>query len=596
MDDESPILYGDRSGASVGRLDWSALARRRGKLAVIVFLTILVLGVVVSLSLPAVYRASAIILIEQQEIPSDLVRSTITGFADQRVQVIRQRVMTSTNLIEIINKYNLYAEERTREPVTAVLGQFRDDIQLNMISADVVDPRSGRPTQATIAFSLSYRSRSPTLAQQVTNELVSLFLAENLQERTQRATETYSFLTEEANRLNREISALEQQLADFKARNGRSLPELQQLNLQLLDRADRELMDIDRSLQALEEQRIALEGQLSIVPPYDRLVSETGERLLGPVDRLKASEAQLIAAQARYTEDHPQVRTLKREVARLRAELGYAQPADELLERLQDAETRLDDLRGKYAEDHPDIVRLENLVSAISASLNSASTSPDPLAKPEPASITADNPAYIDLQTRLDAVIAEQRAMGERRRQAERKFSDYESVLVNAPLVEAEYRKLSRDYQNALLKYQEIKDKEMEAQLAESLETDRKGERFTLIEPPLRPEEPISPNRPALLLLGVVLALGGGLGSVALAEQFDPTLRGPATLSALLGEAPLTVVPTISTQRELALHKRHRHIAVITAGALVVVVLVLIHFLLMPLDVAWFMLWRRLGL
>lgn len=596
MDDESPILYGDRSGASVGRLDWSALARRRGKLAVIVFLTILVLGVVVSLSLPAVYRASAIILIEQQEIPSDLVRSTITGFADQRVQVIRQRVMTSTNLIEIINKYNLYAEERTREPVTAVLGQFRDDIQLNMISADVVDPRSGRPTQATIAFSLSYRSRSPTLAQQVTNELVSLFLAENLQERTQRATETYSFLTEEANRLNREISALEQQLADFKARNGRSLPELQQLNLQLLDRADRELMDIDRSLQALEEQRIALEGQLSIVPPYDRLVSETGERLLGPVDRLKASEAQLIAAQARYTEDHPQVRTLKREVARLRAELGYAQPADELLERLQDAETRLDDLRGKYAEDHPDIVRLENLVSAISASLNSASTSPDPLEKPEPASITADNPAYIDLQTRLDAVIAEQRAMGERRRQAERKFSDYESVLVNAPLVEAEYRKLSRDYQNALLKYQEIKDKEMEAQLAESLETDRKGERFTLIEPPLRPEEPISPNRPALLLLGVVLALGGGLGSVALAEQFDPTLRGPATLSALLGEAPLTVVPTISTQRELALHKRHRHIAVITAGALVVVVLVLIHFLLMPLDVAWFMLWRRLGL
>ena len=169
-------------------------------------------------------------------------------------------------------------------------------------------------------------------------------------------------------------------------------------------------------------------------------------------------------------------------------------------------------------------------------------------------------------------------------------------MLVNAPLVEAEYRKLSRDYQNALLKYQEIKDKEMEAQLAESLETDRKGERFTLIEPPLRPEEPISPNRPALLLLGVVLALGGGLGSVALAEQFDPTLRGPATLSALLGEAPLTVVPTISTQRELALHKRHRHIAVITAGALVVVVLVLIHFLLMPLDVAWFMLWRRLGL
>ena len=132
---------------------------RRRLLLVSVAGVVALLGAAIAVLLPAVYRSNAVILIEQQEIPSELVRSTVTSFADQRIQVISQRVMTSDNLTRIIDQYDLYAAERQTEPREAILLQMRQDITMDMISADVVDPRSGRPTQATIAFSLAAACR-----------------------------------------------------------------------------------------------------------------------------------------------------------------------------------------------------------------------------------------------------------------------------------------------------------------------------------------------------------------------------------------------------------------------------------------------------
>src|SRR5580700_7831606 len=150
--------------------------------------------------LPATYRAMATILIEQQEIPQELVRSVITSFADQRVQVISQRVMTTQNLLSLIELYNLYPDIREKQPREVLLAKMRKDIGMHMISADVIDPRSGRPTQATIAFSVSYQSRSPDLALKVANDLTSLYLNENLSSRTQLGRQTAAFFSEEAAR------------------------------------------------------------------------------------------------------------------------------------------------------------------------------------------------------------------------------------------------------------------------------------------------------------------------------------------------------------------------------------------------------------
>src|SRR6202453_984553 len=158
------------------------------------------LTILLAVLLPATYQSAATILIEQQEIPQDLVRSVITSFADQRVQIITQRVMTTQNLLQLIDRYQLYPDIRDKEPREVLLKKMRDDIGMHMISADVIDPRSGRPTQATIAFSVSYQSRSPDLALKVANEITSLYLNENLASRTQLGQQTSTFFSEEATR------------------------------------------------------------------------------------------------------------------------------------------------------------------------------------------------------------------------------------------------------------------------------------------------------------------------------------------------------------------------------------------------------------
>src|SRR3990167_3949585 len=129
--------------------------RRRKVVALAVFIGLLVASCILAYALPPVFRSSATVLIEQQEIPQDLVRSTVTSFADQRIQVIIQRAMTFSKLSELIKKYDLYSEMKDEAPLEQIVEKMKKDIDHQMISAEVVDPRSGRPIEATIAFSVA---------------------------------------------------------------------------------------------------------------------------------------------------------------------------------------------------------------------------------------------------------------------------------------------------------------------------------------------------------------------------------------------------------------------------------------------------------
>ena len=180
---------------------------------------------------PATFKSTATILIKEQEIPSELVRSTVTSFAAQRIETIKQRVMTRPNLMEIIEKYNLYVKEKKRKTTEEVLNVMREDISLKMISADVMDPRTGRPGVATIAFTLSYQGKNPGSTQKVAGELTSLFLAENLKTRKEKAAETYTFLTDETVKLEEKIAESGKKLAEFKEENANSLPEMSVMNV-----------------------------------------------------------------------------------------------------------------------------------------------------------------------------------------------------------------------------------------------------------------------------------------------------------------------------------------------------------------------------
>jgi protein tyrosine kinase modulator len=573
----------------------SAIGRRRG-LVTAIAATCVVIALAIALLLPPSYRSTGTILIEQQEVPTDLVRSTVTAYADQRLQVINQRVMTSSNLLDIMRRYSLYPDRQGRDTREELVRRMRGDIDLKMVRADVIDPRTGAPRQATIAFSVSYDSRSPEAAVKVANELMSLYLSENVQERQRLAGNTNSFLVAESERLSKQIAVTEQKLADFKLKHADAMPELQPVNRSLLDRTEQELAQSQMRLSTLDQQRSFLESQLSQVKPTSSLTTDGGERVLAPEDRLRIAKSRLTSARALYAPGHPDIARLEREIKGLEAEVGSsaasAPSVNDITRDLDKARGELASARDRYAPDHPDIPRLERSVSALEKALADASANPPP---PKPTADNPDNPTYISLQTQLSSTMNEKKALEARMDQMRAQSAGYARQLVTSPTIEREYRSLARDYDAAAAEYRELRSKQQEAQIAQNLENDRKGERFSVIEPPLAPEKPESPNRPAIMAIGVILALGLTLGIITVLEMLDTSVRGRQDIVNLLATPPLAVLPWIETNDDRRKRTRRTRYAWAGAAASVLLSASVIHFLILPLNTVWAGILRRLG-
>jgi uncharacterized protein involved in exopolysaccharide biosynthesis len=566
--------------------------RRRG--IFIVVAGIFAAGTIaLALLLPPTYMAGATILIEQQEIPQELVRSAVTSFADQRVQVISQRVMTTQNLLGLIERYNLYPEMRLTKPREVLLLKMRGDIALKMISADVIDPRSGRPTQATIAFNVSYKNHSPELALKVANDLTSLYLNENLTSRTQMAEQTSSFFTEEAARLQKRILELDQQLSDFKQKNHDKLPDLAQLNIQVSERTELDVRDAENRIAALDSQRVLLEAQLAQINPTMQVFSDNGLRVMSAEDRLKALKSQLAGYKARYAPDHPDIVNTEREVEGLEKQVKSDDGTSDIARQLDEAKAQLARAQEKYAPDHPDVVRLTRVVDELQKSLAAAPAATGAWAQ---ARLHADNPAYIQVKGQLDSLGVERASAVKKRDELQAKLDEYERRLAQAPAVERQYRELARDLDGAQLKYQEMRSKQSEVQVSQNLETEHKGERFTMIEPPLPPEKPISPNRVLILAMGFVLSLGAGAGAAVLRQNLDRSVRGVRDVRALLSVPPLAAIPVIVTRADSRKRRRAMTFSWVGSGAGLVALTSLVHFYVRPLDVVWISLLRRFGI
>jgi uncharacterized protein involved in exopolysaccharide biosynthesis len=542
--------------------------------------------------LPPTYRSMATILIEQQEIPQDLVRSVITSFADQRVQIISQRVMTTQNLLSLIERYDLYPDIREKQPREVLLTRMRDDIGMHMISADVIDPRSGRPTQATIAFSVAYQSRSPELALKVANELTSLYLNENLTSRTQLSQQTSSFFSEEAARQQARITELDKILAAFKEKHRDELPELTQLNIQTADRTELDIHDAENKIAALDSQRVLLLAQLAQISPNSQVYTDSGQRVFGAEDRLKALKSQLASYRARYGPDHPDVISTQREVDGLEKEVNSEDGTADRLRQLAEAKAKLAAAEQKYSPDHPDVVRLKREIDQLQKAVEVETSGNAKRAERD----HADNPVYIQVKGQLDALTVEHESAVKKRDELRAKLENYEKRMALSPEVERQYRELARGVESAQFKYQEILSKQTEAQVSQNLETQRKGEKFTLIEPPQPPEKPVSPNRKLIVIIGLLLSMVVGAGAVVAQDSFDASVRGPYDIRYLLQVPALASIPLIVTQGD---RRRRRRIRALSWGGSVATVLLaalFVNIFVQPLDVVWLGLLHRFGM
>ncbi|GLU36642.1 lipopolysaccharide biosynthesis protein [Pseudomonas sp. NBRC 100443] len=504
--------------------DYLAIIKDRALLLGLSGVLILAASVAVAISIPPVYESSGTILVESQQISPDLIAANNNSYADERIEVIRQRVMTRENLLRIIDKYNLYAGSGRQLSESDKIDQMRNSITVTTLSTSV----KGRG-EVTVAFQVAFDDRRPDLARDVANELVTLFLDENIKQRTERASETTEFLSQEANKLGAELASLENQLADFKQAHANALPEHQELRMSMLSRSELEFREVDRDYKAAQEELRYLELELSAasagVPSKPERADATAAEQPEDLASLKAQYVRLLA---RYKEAHPDVQAVKRKIDALQAAGGRA-----------------------------------GAVSPVSLDVARA-------------------------QAKITAAQGRIKSLADQKRELIKKMDAYEAEIIETPQVERGLVTLMRDHDNARKKYEEIRAKEMAAKISESLEQENKAERFVLLEPPLMPEKPVKPNRKKIVALGVFLAPAGAGALVMLLEMLNQRVRGVDALQSVLGRRVLAAIPRIPTQEELARRKRWWRILVVGALVLIAVVLVLLHLFYMPLDLLLF--------
>ncbi|MBK9305882.1 MAG: lipopolysaccharide biosynthesis protein [Nitrospira sp.] len=571
--------------------EYLAAFRRHRTLILLTSFGLLTVSLVLAFLWPPTYKSTATILIEEQEIPSDLVRSTITSYADQRIETIKQQVMSRTTLWKVVEQFNLYQEERKSSPTEEIIKRFIKDIEVEVISADVVDKRTQHATKATIAFTVTYQNRSPELAQQVANELTSLFLGENLKSRERQAQEATSFLQQEAENLAQHINDIDEKIAKFKRRANGALPELTALNQQLMNQAERELMDVDQQMRSLEERKTYLEGELATIKPNTPILSVTGERILDSTERLRALRAEYAAASANLSADHPDIVKMKQEIEALEKETGRPPDGEEASKQLIDARAVLAADLERLGAVHPDILRAQRKVAALEQEVLRFRSIPSPSTGQRP-----ENPAYINLQAQLNSALSSLEALRKTRLEVKRRLNEYATRLERSPGIEPEYLVFMRDRDTSAQKYQEIRSRLLEAKVSEGLEVQRKGERFSLIDPPSLPEKPFKPNRLAIVLLGTVLALGAGIGAGAAVESMDHSIRSPEQLLQLTQHFPLAVVPFMPNEEDVSQIRVRRRLAQTAGVGVIGTALVLLHVFVIPLDVLWFTALRRIGM
>ena len=571
--------------------DWLRQIRRRKYTGLLTAIVIWALAIIITFALPAIYRSTATILIEQQEIPKDLARSTITSFADQRLNVINQRVMTTSNLFKIIEEFGLYQDLLDKKPREEVLEEIREAITMDIISADVIDPRSGRPTQATIAFNISYDHEVPEMTQRVANEITSLFLNENIKQRTKNAQEATEFLRDEADKLAKRMVELDAKLAEFKTGNVEKMPDMVSMNLSMIDRAEQQLQNLETRLSLLEDRKAYIQAQLLEIEPSSALYSEDGEIIYSPKDRLKMLKVSLSRLRGIYTDNHPDIIRTNKEIHMLESRHDISIDDSATYQEIELLEERLLDLKSRYSEDHPDILRASKELESLEQQLLKQQ---DHAEETDQEGRQATNPTFIQFTAQIEAIDSESEMLKQARERTLQKLEDLEQRVLESPELERKYRTLSRDYATSQSKYIEITAKLNEAKIGESLELGNQSEKFTIIEPPLIPERPIHPNRPLFLVLGLVLALIAGFIAIVIKEALDDAVYDMNSILHTTGMMPIATIPRVRNIEETSRAKKMRNLVIAAYLLAIITAVLLVHYLYMPLDVIYYKVLRTL--
>jgi polysaccharide biosynthesis transport protein len=566
--------------------DIRGIIRRRMKLIIGLFSFVMTGAVIIAVSLPPIYRSQAVILIESQQISDAYVQSTITSYAEQRLEMITRDILKYKALKKIIEEFNLYPEYIQRGDIGQAVEEMKAAVKIEPISSKV------GVKSVTVAFNCSYEGKDPQKTYAVVNRLSNLYLEKETETREKQAAATTGFLESELANLRQQVEEHERKISDFKKRHIGELPESTAANLSTLQRFEREVEQANLRIRSLEDRKIYLKGQLASIEPLKPIQTDSGKLASNPQERLKTLRLELIRARARLSPKHPDIKKLTSEINQLERQVGESDTTVAGVKRLNILRAELKELRASKGDKHPDVVALTKQVNEmakqVDAMINQNTITDFSKEKP-------DNPAYINLMTQIVSAELEIKNLKEDIARAKELILDYQQRVENAPIVEREYNELTMDYKSAKERYNEISGKLLKARVGQEMELQQQGEHFTITDPAYVPTRPFKPNRLAIILLGFVLASCASITGAAFREATDHTIKSSTDLINIKGVDLLSTMPYTPTKEEL-LNRRNKRLA-LTVGCLGVLAVAIVAFdlLVFPINEALSIVFTRLA-
>ena len=480
--------------------DYIGIARRRAWMLVPTTAVCLLAALVYSSGLPNVYEAEMFVQIIPQRVPGNYVESTVTIKTEDRLDALSQQVTSRSQLERIILDLNLYQKERATLPMQDVVEKMRTSV-----SIDPQRPRSHLPVDS---FYLRFKYGDPLMAARVTERLGTLYIDYNARERGALAEAAKDFLVTQLNEAKERLEAQEAKLQAFRERHTGRLPSQLDSNMQAIQSTQMQRQAVVESLARDRDRKLMLERlyndalaePLPAAPATQASPDSNAVSVMSPQRRLELERATLARLQQRLTEEHPDVKRSKKQVA-----------------------------------------ELEKLV---------AETPPTPNS---PAPATAA-PEEIQRRDRINGMRAELESLDRQiafKESEERRLSgviaDYQGRIEAVPGVESEWLSLSRDYDTVQQTFKALLLKAESAKSAVELENRQVGEQFRMLDAPRVPARPISPNRLMITAAGLAAGLGLGLALVVGLELRDATFRSSADIEQTLGLPVIALVPELTT-------------------------------------------------
>jgi polysaccharide chain length determinant protein (PEP-CTERM system associated) len=470
--------------------------------------------------LPTLYSAEALILVDAQKIPEKFVTSTVSTDVQDRLATISQQILSSTRLKKIIDDFDLYRDGKKSAVQEEILEMMRGDISIKLERGWV----GNRPG----AFRIAYKGSDPAIVAQVANRITNLFIEENLKTREVQAEGTSEFIDTQLQESKKRLDELESAVSDYKLKHNGELPQQESAISGVLSRLTLQLQTNRDSLERAEQSKAVLDNTLKATEAAVTVLKE-------PPAVVAGTESPVVAPN-----NSPQPTPPKK--------------ASELME------AQLDVLRGRYSDDYPDVRRLRSEIARVKA-IEEKEATPEAVVPSEKAPVTAKpqtaRPSSIDQRRNLELGMANERVSAiklqlsaadreiENRKKEQQQLVSQMAVaegrLSRLPVREQEMSRITRDYEISKANYRSLLDKKLSAEMSTDMERRQKSERFTVVDPARVPEKPFSPNRPMFWAIGAVAGLLIGLAAGFVMELRANVILGEWELPAgvpVLGRLP----------------------------------------------------------